>query len=66
MSDDVSIQQMVEEANEVAELCLTDWECNFISDMADKFEKWGADTFVSPKQEEIIRRIYEKVCESPY
>lgn len=35
----------------------TDWESNFISDLVDRCEEYGMSTFLSPKQEKILRRI---------
>ena len=36
---------------------VTDWEMEFVSDINDKFEKYGDQMFISTKQIEILERI---------
>ena len=33
------------------------WELEFVSDINERFEKYGGDTFISKKQIEILNRI---------
>lgn len=40
---------------------LDGWESNFVSDMHARFEEWGEDMFISPKQLEKLQECYEKV-----
>ena len=35
----------------------TGWEMDFLSDMTERFEQWGDQMFLSPKQEAILKRI---------
>jgi len=39
---------------------LTDWESNFISSMVERSEHFGFQTFISEKQEAVLRRIHKK------
>ena len=53
-------RQKVSECQEVAAKVCTEWECEFLESMT----KWtGVYTL---KQQEVIDRIYKKVCESAY
>ena len=54
------LRQMVEEIGEVIDKIGTQWECEFI----DSMDSWGDD--YTEKQEEIIRKLYKKACDSPY
>ena len=38
----------------------SEWEQGFMADMAERFDKYGADTYVSAKQWKIITRVAEK------
>lgn len=40
---------------------LNSWECQFIDDQIRRFDKYGAEIFLSPKQWKKIRDIYETV-----
>ena len=53
-------RQMVDEIDEVAWDVCSEWEVNFI----ESVQQWQGD--YSPKQEEVIRRIYKKVCASDF
>lgn len=47
---------------------LNAWERGFIDDQVKRFDQYGADIRLSPKQWSAIRKIYEKVTgdvESP-
>jgi len=53
-------RKKVAEAQEVATKVCTEWECNFL----DNLDEW--EGVFTPKQKEVIDKIYKKVCESPY
>lgn len=36
----------------------TDWEKNFIADHLERIEKWGGETYFSPKQSAVIAKIH--------
>lgn len=40
---------------------ISEWEKSFMSDTAERVEKYGIDTRVSPKQWVILRRIADKL-----
>lgn len=40
---------------------LSSWEQGFMSDQIARFEKYGADTHFSPKQWEVIERVWNKL-----
>jgi DnaJ-class molecular chaperone len=54
-------QHLIEEIKDFYEE-LNDKEKTFISDMEDRFTKYGLGTYVSDDQYEWIKRIYENVC----
>lgn len=39
---------------------LTEWEQGFVDDMTERYEKYGAKTFISEKQEEVLNKMREK------
>jgi len=61
MYEDVSITKKIEEIYEVREEVLTEWEIGFIENVRGRPE-----ISLSEKQIEIIKKLYEKVCKSPY
>jgi hypothetical protein len=63
--------QKLEEIAEVADDLLgdgflTEWEHEFVTSNVERVEEFGGSATFSEKQEEIIDRIYAKVCEAPY
>lgn len=40
---------------------ISDWERSFLSDQAERVEKYGASTRFSPKQFAILDRVAEKI-----
>lgn len=44
-----------------ADCDVTKWERDFMADQQQRFETYGSRMFMSPKQWEIIDRIYDKV-----
>lgn len=40
---------------------LSEWENNFVYDLVERVEQWGARTRISEKQMEIIERIRGKL-----
>ena len=53
--DDLSeFESLLADAEANAE---TDWEMEFVSDINEKFEKYGDKMFISTKQIEILERI---------
>lgn len=40
---------------------LGEWEAQFVEDLMAKLDRYGADLFVSDKQQEIVDRIADKV-----
>lgn len=38
----------------------TDWEKTFVQDQITRFERWGGDLKISPKQIEVLQRIANK------
>lgn len=40
---------------------LTDFECEFVSDVMEKLEQYKERTFLSGKQRNMIDQIYEKL-----
>lgn len=57
------LKRMIEEINEVAEEICTEWEYEFMESISEQYEERGS---LSDKQEEVLERIYEKACNSPY
>ena len=55
----------IEEILEVADKCLTEWECKFISGISIVMHSDKAWT-PSKRQEVVIEQLYEKACRSPY
>ena len=53
----------VEECLEVAPEVCTEWEIDFLESVEVQMEDGRS---MSDKQEELIDRIYKKVCQSPY
>jgi len=43
---------------------LNEWEINFINNMRSKFQKYGADSLMSEKQWEAVRRIQNKIYQT--
>jgi len=43
-----------------SELNLSEFEQGFLSDFADKLEKWGEKTFMSEKQKAVIDKMFDK------
>lgn len=39
----------------------TKWESDFLSDMNERYKKYGADTFMSGKQWDVVIRIGDKL-----
>lgn len=60
MPHDIDYRQMVEEIAEVVELVCNEWECEFIENVLDWIGEY------TDKQKEVIDRIYQRACESPY
>jgi hypothetical protein len=48
--------ELLEEAEANVDLA-RDWDCSFVSDMRDRYDRWGAGTFVSDAQLEQLERI---------
>lgn len=48
------------EAAENASGRLTSWQNGFIDDMRTRYEEWGANLRVSPKQWDKLEEIFEK------
>lgn len=40
---------------------VTEWEQNFVIDQEKRYKEWGDRMRLSPKQWEVLNRIYEKV-----
>ena len=40
---------------------LTDWEAEFVNDIAERLAQWGKRTRINEKQMEIIDRIRDKL-----
>lgn len=40
---------------------LTQWEKTFIEDILSRFKMYGQKTLISPKQWDIVERIFDKV-----
>lgn len=38
----------------------SDWEENFVSDMEEKFEKYGGDMFLTDRQLHTLKRIVDE------
>lgn len=38
----------------------TDWEKNFVQDQIARFERWGSDLHISPKQIAVLQKIANK------
>ncbi len=34
-----------------------DWAMGFVADMKERYEKWGAEMFISDKQKDILERL---------
>jgi hypothetical protein len=57
----------IKELEEVIELSdihkerLTEWEHNFLSSISARLEQYGASTFLSDKQLEVIEKISKKI-----
>ena len=43
-----------------SELNLSEFEQGFLSDFADKLEKWGEKTFMSEKQKAVVDKMFDK------
>lgn len=41
---------------------LSDWEKSFMGDQQSRYEQYGAEMFISPKQWGVLRRIANKVA----
>lgn len=39
---------------------LTEWEENFIDNLVQKREEWGERWLLTPRQEEVLERIYNE------
>jgi len=37
-----------------------DWEKQFVKEQSERFEKWGNELFISPKQWAILQRVASK------
>ena len=59
----IDIRTMIQEINDVAEEICTEWEYEFMESITEQFETRGS---LTEKQEDVLRRIYKKACESPY
>lgn len=35
----------------------TDWEKNFVQEQIARFERWGSDLYISPKQIAVLQKI---------
>jgi hypothetical protein len=59
------LSQTIEEAKLAEDGSLNDFEMSFMASMEERFEKYKDDTFVSPKQWNVINNIYDKLvgCE---
>ena len=40
---------------------MNSWEQGFVSDQASRYDKYGSEIYVSPKQWAILRKLVEKV-----
>lgn len=59
----IDIRTMIQEINDVTEEICTEWEYEFMESITEQFETRGS---LTEKQEDVLRRIYKKACESPY
>ena len=59
MSDEISYEQKIEEIAEIADKILNEWEINFIESVSDR-------EFLTQPQKDIIDKLYQRACESPY
>lgn len=59
-SEHESLTMMITELME-NEGKMNDWERGFISDQFERLNKYGKDTFMSPKQWSVVMRSYESV-----
>lgn len=41
---------------------LSDWEKNFLSDHIERYQKYGNDIRLSPKQWAVLEKMHEKVA----
>lgn len=47
--------------NEASDSAEGDWEINFVASIEAQYEEYGRETFISPKQKEMLERIaYDK------
>ena len=51
---------LMEDINNAAATEWTEWEQQFIKDMNERYEKYGAKIFLSPKQWNVLRRLQDK------
>lgn len=58
-----TIQRKIQEIHDVRDKCLSEWECQFIGDI---FFQVQSGKRLSDKQETIVEKLWDKVCESPY
>lgn len=58
------LSQTIEEAKICEEGALNDFETSFMVSMEERYTKYGDDTFVSPKQWNIINQVYDKLVGS--
>ena len=59
------LSQTIEEAKLAEDGALNDFEVSFMASMEERYEKYKDDTFVSPKQWNVINSVYDKLvgCE---
>jgi len=43
---------------------LTEWETGFFDDQVKRYEEYGANINLSPKQWAVLNRMYDKVTEA--
>lgn len=58
------LSQTIEEAKIAEEGALNDFETSFMVSMEERYLKYGSDTFVSPKQWNIVNQVYDKLVGS--
>ena len=51
------LQRIIDLAADAAPGQLSDWERSFLKDQQERFEKYGTDTRMSPKQWGVLDRI---------
>ena len=56
---ELTYKEKIQEIAEIADKILNEWEINFIESVSER-------DFLTQPQKDIINKLYQRACESPY